>query len=246
MKRILPIILFSLAVITGCSTIHSSARSGDRDAVQGFLKDGVDINSKNEAGNTPLIIASGYGHTSIVEYLLSKGADVNIKGQNGYTALMFAADQNHDAIVSILIKAGARIEETSTDVMGNTALGISVLGSADKSFKLLLDNGAKIDYINRKNLSIADLAIMNWTRKFEESSLSVLDRMRGRSDGSSGEKIRDEFLRMTSIVTMIKERGGKPSPAVLKKTRDGFSVFKYEMQQQGVGAVVSGYTFPEF
>lgn len=246
MRKILPVIILILFTSIGCSTIHSSARSGDMDAVQGFVSKGINVNIKDDNGNTPLIISAGYGHIGTVEYLLSKGADIHIKGANGYTALMYAAERNQDKIVTLLIDKGARIEEKSTDVMGNTPLGIAALGCADNAFRILVEKGAKIDYVNSKKLSIADLVIMNWTRKFEESSLSVLDRMRGRSDGSSGEKRRDEFSRMTSIVTIIKDRGAKPSPAVLKKTRDRFSMFKYEMQAQGVGAVVSGYTFPEF
>lgn len=40
-----------------------------------FLDSGVDINLRNEAGKTALMIASEHGHLEMVKELLSRGAD---------------------------------------------------------------------------------------------------------------------------------------------------------------------------
>ena len=54
--------------------------------VEKVIKEGADVNAKNDNGNTALHIAAFKGNTDTVEALLAKGADVNAKNNNGYTA----------------------------------------------------------------------------------------------------------------------------------------------------------------
>ena len=83
--------------------------------------DGIDVNVKNNHGNTALIIASRTGGTKIVEMLLEQtGINVNEKGKNGRTALMQAIMMDRPEIVKKLLKKGADI--TLEDNSGNTAL----------------------------------------------------------------------------------------------------------------------------
>ena len=79
---------------------------GNFEKVQLLLKKGVDINSKDEDGDTALMIASSEGHLEIVKLLLlRKGADVNIKNNDGKTALDLAKTKE---IKDLLRKAGAK------------------------------------------------------------------------------------------------------------------------------------------
>lgn len=79
----------------------------------------INVNMQNDAGNTPLIVASDYGHSQIVKILLNNGADPNIENKNGWTAIDFAVgfliekghkqkDMLETNLFQTLTKAGAR------------------------------------------------------------------------------------------------------------------------------------------
>ena len=89
------------------ATIHHAARNGNLNRVKAFLNQGVPVNSRNEAGWTPLHDAAYRGHLSVVQELLRRGAHVNPRSISGYTPLHVAAIANNPNIVHALIKAGA-------------------------------------------------------------------------------------------------------------------------------------------
>jgi len=87
------------------ATIHHAARNGNLNRVKAFLNQGVPVNSRNEAGWTPLHYAAYSGHLSVVQELLRRGAHVNPRNAGGWTPLLAAF--KHPRIVHALIKAGA-------------------------------------------------------------------------------------------------------------------------------------------
>ena len=67
----------------------------------------VDINGRDEQGNTPLIEAARFGHDEVGTALLVAKADVNAKNDQGKTALMRAAEGGHDQTARTLTQADA-------------------------------------------------------------------------------------------------------------------------------------------
>ncbi len=67
-----------------------AAAQGNIEAVKQQLAYGADVNGKNEAGLTPLLVEARHGHKEIVELLISKGADVNENFDPIGTSLDFA------------------------------------------------------------------------------------------------------------------------------------------------------------
>ncbi|EXM12345.1 hypothetical protein FOTG_19154, partial [Fusarium oxysporum f. sp. vasinfectum 25433] len=55
-----------------------------------LLDQGVQINARNDDGDTALYLASAAGCTAIVQRLLEKGADVNGRGHSGRVPLWYA------------------------------------------------------------------------------------------------------------------------------------------------------------
>ena len=60
--------------------------------------------------NTPLLIASYFGHLDCVRALIAVGVDVEAVDFRGNTPLRFAVDQGHHEVVGELLDAGAKIE----------------------------------------------------------------------------------------------------------------------------------------
>lgn len=68
----------------------------------------ININQKDEKGNTLLILATLHGHNAIVKNLLEKGAEINEKNNKGNTALHYAISQKYFSLADILTKFGAK------------------------------------------------------------------------------------------------------------------------------------------
>lgn len=66
-----------------------------------------DINQPDNAGNTPLQIASLEGFTDVVRFLLESGAEVDTRNIDLDTPLIDAVENGHLAVVELLLKHGA-------------------------------------------------------------------------------------------------------------------------------------------
>jgi ankyrin repeat protein len=75
---------------------------GDVKKVKKLLKEGADVNAKDEFGWTPLHGAAILGHIEVVKLLLEHGADPNIKNNGGKTAIDFALEKGHSDIVKLI------------------------------------------------------------------------------------------------------------------------------------------------
>jgi hypothetical protein len=65
-------------------SIRDAALFGNIEAVKQHLAAGMDVDVKDESGETPLHRVSGSGYNKeIAEFLITKGADVNAKASRG-------------------------------------------------------------------------------------------------------------------------------------------------------------------
>ena len=84
-----------------------SAEKGDRGAVVLFLNSGVDVDTRDERGWTPLMVSSFYGREEIALMLIRRGANVHAKDKGGYGPLHWAAFNGHSNVVKLLLEKGA-------------------------------------------------------------------------------------------------------------------------------------------
>jgi len=130
-------------------TIHRAADRGDRGAVEKFLAEGVDVNTKGDTicqeGWTPLHHAAFHGQKSVAEVLLEKGAQVNATSQAGRTALHEAAWRGSTDLAQLLIAKGADVNAKSN--RGLTPLDLATEGRSRKALtpvaRLLRKHGGK-------------------------------------------------------------------------------------------------------
>lgn len=72
--------------------LHDAIRSRNHTSVKKILKQDVDIvNSTDDDGVTPLMVAAIYGQLQISLLLHTSGADIHKLSKNNYTALSLAA-----------------------------------------------------------------------------------------------------------------------------------------------------------
>jgi len=85
----------------------TAASDGDEKRVKEYLKDGVDVNSRDWDNLTAVVAAASAGHKKLVQLLVREGADVNAMDKDNITALMEASIMGHKDIAELLVKEGA-------------------------------------------------------------------------------------------------------------------------------------------
>jgi ankyrin repeat protein len=101
------------------------------------------IDSRNDKGDTGLIIAIRAGDSDWTGFLLNKGADPNLQGANGDTPLITAAKSGFDEAAQWLLGLGAKVD--GSNKMGETPLIIAVQLRDVQLVKILLAAGADPD-----------------------------------------------------------------------------------------------------
>ena len=66
----------------------TAAWDGDEKRVKDYLKDGIDVNSRDWDNLTAVVAAASAGHKKLVQLLIKEGADVNAMDKDNLTALM--------------------------------------------------------------------------------------------------------------------------------------------------------------
>ena len=113
----------------------------------------TEVESRNSADESPLMLAALKGHTEIVKRLVEKGADVN---KPGWAPLHYAATNGHIEIMNLLLEHHAYIDASSPN--GSTPLMMAALYGTASAVKLLLEAGADPTIKNTLGLTAIDFA----------------------------------------------------------------------------------------
>src|SRR5271157_546739 len=113
MKRVFLLALWGALLLpflhAQASPLLDLARSGTAAQIQQAVTGGVDVNARDAADRTALMLAAATNpDAAVISILLKAGAKINARGPNGWTALMMAAYGNpNPEVVEALLKAGA-------------------------------------------------------------------------------------------------------------------------------------------
>jgi ankyrin repeat protein len=137
-----------------------------------LMRKGAKVDSTDDDGVTPLMVASEAGHESVVTLLVAENADVNLADKAGKTAILRAAAiAGSEACVSRLLAASADVfacpaagktladlaekkdaacarlihEAMSTEGAGRRLLEAAEKGRTDAVRRMLVDGGADAD-----------------------------------------------------------------------------------------------------
>jgi len=131
-----------------------AARDGADRVVDVLLKQPqLEVDTRNNAGETALMLAALHGHMSISERLIAHGAAVT---QKGWNALLYAAAGPEPKLVEWLLEKGAPIESRSPN--GTTALMMAARYGSEQTVLLLLAHHADVKVRNERGMNAADFA----------------------------------------------------------------------------------------
>lgn len=82
------------------------AREGNLDLIE-YVKRGVNVELKNQEGNSFLMLAAYNGHPELVKALIEQGADVNTLNAGGQAPLAGVLFKREDEVLDVLLAAGA-------------------------------------------------------------------------------------------------------------------------------------------
>lgn len=91
------------------TALHWSAKKGYRNILINLLCAGVNVNAKDDRGQSALHKASLAGHESIASLLIGRGILIDAADKLGCTPLMYACQQGRGDLVELLIDAHANI-----------------------------------------------------------------------------------------------------------------------------------------
>lgn len=121
-----------------------------------LIERGVEINSKDKEGRTPLSWAVMKGDNAVVQLLIERGADINSKDNWGETSLSWAVMKGYKSIVQLLVERKVEIE--SRNIWGETPLSQAAGNGHEAIIQLLIERGAEVnsrDVLGQTPLSLA-------------------------------------------------------------------------------------------
>jgi len=131
--------------VDGTTALDWAVQANDSELTDILLAAGAKPMAANEAGATPMLLATQNGNAAIVERLLVAGADPNASlTKTGDTALMMAARTGNVDAVRALLDHGAQVNGHES-WGGTTALMWAVSEHHPDVVKLLIERGADVN-----------------------------------------------------------------------------------------------------
>ncbi|DAZ92517.1 TPA: hypothetical protein N0F65_012747 [Lagenidium giganteum] len=83
------------------------ARNNNLEGLEAALDDGVDVNARDQHGNTLFILVCQQGNKRLAKFLMRRHADMNLQNMNGNTALHYLHEYKHIELADYLKSKGA-------------------------------------------------------------------------------------------------------------------------------------------
>jgi hypothetical protein len=139
------------------SALLEACERGDLEAVRRLVSSGKPINTSEDRGWTPLMIAVAQQHVEVTRFLLQKGANPNVVNALGRSPLTFAARYGNEELVRLLLQAGADPNIRESHFI-NPPLEAAAISGHKGIAELLLQAGADPFLRNHFGKSALDIA----------------------------------------------------------------------------------------
>jgi flagellar basal body-associated protein FliL len=133
-------------------------QQGKEGMVEAILHLNPYLETRDDSGFTPLMVAASAKNSKIVERLIARGADINALGYSGVTALYCAVYAKCEKNARLLLENGGGLSiNQQLQIGGNTALHTAAFKNYKELVELLLEFGADKNITNAQNLTPADV-----------------------------------------------------------------------------------------
>ena len=127
--------------------LFEAAAAGDVVAVVRSVKNGVNMDIRDESGRTALLIATHNNRVAVARALIEAGANVNAKDNISDTPYLYAGAEGRIEILTMTLGAGANLKDTNR--YGGTALIPAAHYGHPEAVRILLEAGVAPDHINK-------------------------------------------------------------------------------------------------
>lgn len=141
-----------------------------------LIKKGINVNSQNKNGYTPMILCVSDNHIEVMKYLIESGADLN--KSSGYlrmTPLHAATTDGNVEMVELLINSGAKIDDQ--DHEGHTSLHRAIIFGQNEIAQLLLAHGANTEIKDNNGNTALHCCIPTFARLDTQDQFTAAVRM---------------------------------------------------------------------
>jgi len=162
-----------------------ACEGGRLDEAKQLVDEGVDVESTNGIGRTPIINAAANGHVDIIRFLLDRGANIDRKDIGGNTALHRAAYWDEDEAARLLIERGANLH------IKDNRYGYTPLDRAKRNHQsstaAIIEAAMKKEEAAKKEVHVTSSAVKKPSviQSMKQMSLQQNQQQKGGSDSSS-------------------------------------------------------------
>jgi ankyrin repeat protein len=137
--------LFSQAAAASVSAMWAAVQERDFTEIKRLVAQGSSLETRNNEGWTPVLVAARAGDFELAKVLVEAGAEVNVRSTHafGSTALCFATHSGSLELLKLLIGHGGQVNAPSRN--GLTPLGLAILETNYPMVKMLIAKGADVN-----------------------------------------------------------------------------------------------------
>ncbi len=155
----------SVSEIAAYDGLHAAAHQNDTAAIETALAMGAEIESRDNSGRTPLLVAAHASAYDAVRSLVQGGADIRAMDHQRYDVVTIAAVKNDVKMVTLALQLGGDPEAITSPFDGTALIAAAHLGHVDV-VETLIEANAPLDHINN----------LDWTALIECGCLLKLAR----------------------------------------------------------------------
>jgi len=141
-----------------------------------LIQQGVNVNAKNNDGNTVLILAVQLNKKALVGLYLNNGAYVNASNKQGYTALIVAAMKGNSEFICPLLAKGANMN--AMDNEGKIALQYAEQNGHQKIAQLIVSGCPKGGSVDERSAEETSGKVLEKKMAAEQEVDKLIDSLR--------------------------------------------------------------------
>ena len=140
----------------GANAVYAAVQEGKTDCLRTLLELKGDLAQAVDKGGFPLFVAAQRNHADCIRVLLEFKADPEQANPDGQTSVYQAAGAGQIAALRVLLKVA---NPTALEGDGNTSAHIATAQGHADCLRLLIDNGASVNHVNKEGDSPLELAM---------------------------------------------------------------------------------------